>query len=225
MLKKTELVAHVRSPWFLAPVCLGIGAAVPLLFLGIPKLWTAEAAGWASAFATTLAATIALTVGLVPELNRRREGWVRAFAKMHLAETSLEVQLVHVGRAIQMSRSEYLASIQLAAIHRELQSVSTDQLHSLLLDSAHFDKSSFAATCRCVVDVERVRALTNRFDQAPIDRHIEGEWFRDLAVDLYLTIDETRRAYAVVLEREPADVPNVPDEVKVKQREAVIADS
>ncbi|MBB5860206.1 hypothetical protein [Xanthomonas arboricola] len=225
MLKKTELVAHVKSPWFLAPVCLAIGAAVPLMILGVPKLWTAEAAGWASAVATTLAATIALTVGLLPELNRRREGWVRALAKLHLAEMSLEVQLVHVGRAIELSRSEHLASTRLAAIHREMQSINSAPLHSLLLDGAHFNKAGFAATCRCVVDVERVKALTDHFDQAPPQHYIEGSWFRDLAVDLYLTIDETRKTYAFALEREPSDVPNVPTEVEVRQRKTPIAEN
>lgn len=55
-----SLVERSRSPWFLAPLCFGTGAAAATAVLGIPKLWSQEAAGWAAAIGTFAAVVISL---------------------------------------------------------------------------------------------------------------------------------------------------------------------
>lgn len=47
-----------------ALVCFGAGAGTAVLILGVPRLWSAEAAGWASALGTFAAAGVALWIAL-----------------------------------------------------------------------------------------------------------------------------------------------------------------
>jgi len=45
-------------------VCFSAGAGTAVVILGVPKLWSAEAAGWASAIGTFAAAGVALWIAL-----------------------------------------------------------------------------------------------------------------------------------------------------------------
>jgi len=63
----------LKRPIVIAALCLSIGGAGATLILGVPLLWTPEAAGWASAIATFAAACIALAVGVLPILFRRSD--------------------------------------------------------------------------------------------------------------------------------------------------------
>lgn len=60
MLRSTR--QHAVSPWFLAPLSFGLGASVALAIVGIPRLWTPEAAGWGATFATFSATAAALWI-------------------------------------------------------------------------------------------------------------------------------------------------------------------
>ncbi len=75
-----KLRALLARPLVVAMLSAGVGAAVVVCLLGIPKLWSAEAAGWASAVGTTLAAVVALYVGLAPHRATRADHVARARA-------------------------------------------------------------------------------------------------------------------------------------------------
>ncbi len=63
MLKMLRSIRQTAmSPWFLAPLSFGLGASVALAIVGIPRLWTAEAAGWGATFATFSATVAALWI-------------------------------------------------------------------------------------------------------------------------------------------------------------------
>ncbi|TAA11252.1 hypothetical protein EA658_16445 [Pseudoxanthomonas winnipegensis] len=167
-----------------------------------------------SAVATTVAVVVALGMGLLPEVNRRREAWVIALAKIHLAESSVEIQMVHVARAIALSRGETLAPNSRREIVREMDMVKSDELRSLLAGSAHFDKASFSVTCKAVVDIDRVKALAGGFADIPDDKVIHAAWFRGLLAGLFLTLDEARHEYAKAIERPAKPFPGMPPEVE-----------
>ncbi|WP_285445521.1 hypothetical protein [Xanthomonas sp. fls2-241-TYG-148] len=67
-------------PLPLSFIAFAFGAAAAALLLGVPRLWTAEAAGWASAVATTAAVLVALYVGLAPQKAQRADHVRRARA-------------------------------------------------------------------------------------------------------------------------------------------------
>lgn len=55
----------LRRPVVLGILCFATGAAVAVLVLGVPVLWTSTAAGWAAAVGTVAAAAVALYLGRV----------------------------------------------------------------------------------------------------------------------------------------------------------------
>jgi len=69
----------------LAPSSAAVGAGAVICVLGIPRLWTPEAAGWASAFGTFFAAVIALHVS-------RKQIRVAREAAAAERQTALELQ-------------------------------------------------------------------------------------------------------------------------------------
>lgn len=210
---------HVMSPWFLIPLCFGTGGALATAILGVPRMWTAEAAGWASAIATSVAVVVALAVGVLPEINRRRESYARALGQLHLTETSLETQLVHLGRAIGVSQAaafDYHVRQQVLA---ELEHFDPPVVAGLLNFSEHLGSDAFKATARCAVDMQRVQTLVSQFKSTPVAVVVQGgRWLSEYLVAAYLSMDDARIAYSAVLGRAPNDIPDVPVQVRVARR-------
>lgn len=210
---------HALSPWFLVPICFGAGSAVATAILGIPQMWTAEAAGWASAIATSLAVVVALAVGVLPEVNRRRESYARALGQMHLAETALETQLVHLARAIAVSQAAAFDFNVRQQVLAEMEHFDPPVVVGLLNFSEHLGSDAFKATARCAVDMQRVQALVSQFKSTPITAVVEGgRWLSEYLVNAYLSMDDARIAYSAVLGRAPNDIPDVPVRVRAARR-------
>ncbi|MBD3825639.1 hypothetical protein [Stenotrophomonas sp.] len=83
-------VEILKRPIIIGSAFAALGVAAVILILGIPKLWTAEAAGWASAIATSCAALVALYVGLTPSRDaaRARQRIADSVLKLMIAEAS-----------------------------------------------------------------------------------------------------------------------------------------
>lgn len=64
--------ARMASPIVVSVTSAALGAGFVICVLGVPSLWTAEAAGWASAIGTTAAVVVALYLGLLPHSGRKR---------------------------------------------------------------------------------------------------------------------------------------------------------
>ncbi|NWF33142.1 hypothetical protein HH110_08795 [Stenotrophomonas sp. SAM-B] len=211
---KRRIVELLVSPWFLAPLCFGSGAGLAVAILGVPLLWTPEAAGWASAIGTSAAAIVALVVGVVPEINRRREMEIKSFAQMHVTESSLETQLLHVSVAIEHARQEFLDAAARRAIFAAMEKFDPMPVAALLNFPEHLGPGVLGNTSRCVVDMNRVDALMRTFRSVPSESVIEGgEWLTGVLVSAYLSMDDARSAYSVALGRKPSRLPEVPAEV------------
>ncbi|HHA2620878.1 TPA: hypothetical protein ACOECG_004402 [Stenotrophomonas maltophilia] len=92
-------------------VSAGIGAGLVVLVLGVPRLWTAEAAGWASAVATTGAAFVALYVGLLPSRQsaKARQKIADSVLKLLVAEATEQSFYVSCSVAY-LSRSDVIGA-------------------------------------------------------------------------------------------------------------------
>ena len=217
MVKKTWsfVINHALSPWFLVPLCFGVGGAVATAILGVPQLWTAEASGWASAIATSFAVVVALAVGVLPEANRRRESYARALAQLHLTETSLETQLLHLDRAIAVSQAAAFDFHVRQQVLAELEHFDPPVVAVLLNFAEHLGTDAFRATARCAVDMQRVQTLVSQFKSTPVAAVVQGgRWLSEYLVAAYLSMDDARIAYSAVLGRPPSDVPDVPVQVR-----------
>lgn len=80
----------LKSRVVLSLISVAIGAGLVGLVVQVPPLWTAEAAGWASAIATTGAAVVALYVGLLPsrQAAKARQRIADSVLKLLVAEAT-----------------------------------------------------------------------------------------------------------------------------------------
>jgi hypothetical protein len=62
----------MTSSTVVGSVSAALGAGIVICVLGVPLLWTPEAAGWASAIGTTAAVAVALYLGFLPHTGRKR---------------------------------------------------------------------------------------------------------------------------------------------------------
>lgn len=209
------------SPWFLIPLCLGSGALISTAITGIPKLWSAEAAGWASAIGTTLAAVVALFVGVVPEINRRREAEIRSFVQMSLAVSDLETQLLHVNGAIVESRNLIYDFATRKRLVDHMDFVNPAGVQMLLSFAEHLPPKVLTATTGSVSDMQRVASLMRKFSGVDPAGEIEGgDWMTSTLVLAHISMNEARVAMTQALGREVVELPDVPDEVKRAERRA-----
>ncbi len=93
----------LRRPLVLAPSAAAVGAAAVICVLGIPQLWTPEAAGWASAVGTCGAVVVALGLALDEARRRRLDAADRArgvsvllFPTLILWQSRIEMLARHV---------------------------------------------------------------------------------------------------------------------------------
>ncbi|WP_313242069.1 hypothetical protein [Stenotrophomonas sp.] len=173
---------------------------------------------WA-AVGTMLAVVVALGVGVLPEVNRRREGRARALGQMHLAETALETQLLHLGRAIAASQAAAFDFNVRQQVLAEMEYFDPPVVAGLLSFSEHLGTDAFKATARCAVDMQRVHTLVSQFKSTPVSAVVEGgRWLSEYLVAAYLSMDDARLAYSAVLGRAPNDIPEVPFQVRAARR-------
>lgn len=66
MLAFSTVWKWLERPLVLGPIAAAVGAGAAICVLGIPPLWSQEAAGWASAFGSFAAAVAAVGVAFVP---------------------------------------------------------------------------------------------------------------------------------------------------------------
>ncbi|MDT3468652.1 hypothetical protein [Stenotrophomonas maltophilia] len=205
----------MASPWFLAPLCIGVGSGVTVAVLGIPKLWTSEAAGWASAAGTSFAALVALGVGLLPENRRRKEALLRVSAQMSVVVSALETQLTHLGRAIEISRQPQFDYPLRVRLFSDTDEIKPESLTGLLSLVEHLTDRCFERTAVCLENANRLQALMRNFRSMPMeDVLVPGIFFTQILVIAYLSIDDARLAYLDHLGRAADELLLEPDEVK-----------
>ncbi|MBN5087889.1 hypothetical protein JY460_07190 [Stenotrophomonas maltophilia] len=167
--------------------------------LGIPKLWTAEAAGWASAFGTTVAATVALYVGIAPEVARRKASTKRALAVTQWAEGSLGRQLVHLKYAIEAMRAAVLNHEERALVVDDLGVLDATPVRSMVdyFDSLGPEVVRHAG--RCVIDIEAAVQSTRNMKSLPRDSTLGMDGTREIFINAYMSIDDARIAFATLV--------------------------
>lgn len=73
-----QLTEHARSPWFLVPICIGIGGGAVVLLTGVPALSTEAAATWFGGMGGWLGALATFMAVLLPYKRERRRAKFRA---------------------------------------------------------------------------------------------------------------------------------------------------
>lgn len=89
MKKVTEAASFFTRPVVLAPISIALGAGAAICFVGFPKLSSAEAAAWLSAFWTAAAVVVALGLALWDGRRRRADAADQALGVSVLLFTAL----------------------------------------------------------------------------------------------------------------------------------------
>ncbi|WP_279209083.1 hypothetical protein [Stenotrophomonas indicatrix] len=184
------------QPHVLAPVSAALGAGAAVCLLGIPSLWTAEAAGWASAVGTTAAAIVALYVGIAPERARRKASAKRALAVTQWADGSLGRQLVHLKYAIENMRGGVLDSEGRAKVIEDLAVLDATSVRALVDYFDSLGPEVVGPAGRCVIDIEAAIQTMCNMRSLPTDTALDMDGVREIFIDAYMSIDDARIAFA-----------------------------
>lgn len=148
-------------PLPLSLIASGVGAAVTLLVLGVPPLWTAEAAGWAAAIATTAAVVAALWIA------ERQIGVAREAAASE-RDTALHLQAV---QNEQMRLADQQRAMRLAhAFSRELVYARRQLIAALITwEPTHFSTATrverdYFASDKPFPDLQLIASFSDRLE-------------------------------------------------------------
>ncbi len=210
----------IRRPVILGPVAAALGGGAAVCILGIPELWSSEAAGWASAVGTTAAAGVALYVGLAPERARRSAAYRRAWAVMQWAEGALGTQLVHLGHAIELMRPDLVYAEERRKLCSELDILDAGPVRMLVDYFDALDADTIRSAGRCVIDMERAIQTARNIKNVQEKSVLDMDGIRDIFFDVYMSMDDTRMDFARLIY---GAVERYPEPIEVTKARAVAA--
>ncbi|USJ00904.1 hypothetical protein MUG10_01150 [Xanthomonas prunicola] len=183
-----QSISAVISSWFGGKwhgyvITASVGAAIALLWAGVPVLTRTNGIATLSICVTAFAALIALYVGLKPIREQRRAHLLRAEAACAHAEAALSIQVMQglVAQAI-CDGDEFIENEIFKRVHAELSLLDASPLRELLpfLDVLSTDLSR--QVLGAIVDLDRLKIMLGRIS-------LDGDVYRipAKAMDVFWT--------------------------------------
>lgn len=197
-------------------VSFALGAALSILVIGVPKLWSAEAAGWASAVGAIAAVAVALRLADVAQRRRdvdRRAAGKLAFVSLWPGLHRAQAQTLSVCYLIQQPT---LAAEELT-IGRLISEISAleEELRKLGAQTVHLDSSLSLRLAGAVAlagyVARQARRLTEEgsvTSRAALQKSHASEWASDArsaAGQLLQLSQEAEAAGNAITGRKPLD--------------------